>query len=144
MTFITWDRIIREASGGITPIDAARQAYQAVDELQPDEQIDDSKKQEAKTKLEGLINLTPSSFISMAHSADKTYRMFQDLIELDTTSALIIRRLRVTLNYSWRSVARYISTTFNKSWGGNQLAGMVLCEKAARELGENFMEAPWN
>jgi len=62
--------------------------------------------------------------------------------------AVRIRQLRVELNCTWRSVAAHS----HEDWGedacwdpeSNQLAGMSLCEYAAKFLGEDAKNEPWN
>jgi len=59
-----------------------------------------------------------------------------------------IRRLRVEERLSWRGVARATADAWGREaiWEprSNQLAGMILCEVAARLLGEDYLEDPWN
>lgn len=58
-----------------------------------------------------------------------------------------IRKLRVEDRYSWRSIARMAhGTAIWCAWqpSSNQLAGMALCEVAAKRLGEDWEKDPWN
>jgi len=79
--------------------------------------------------------------------------------QLTAFQALYIKVLRVKYDYTWRAVHREWCTRyryelpFNSSkieevrdgYVGNQLAGMRLCDKAARMLdGEDFMKGEWN
>ena len=80
----------------------------------------------------------------MANGANKTYQLFREHIGLDREAAKMIRQLRFEEDYSWRAIARFCSDMWRGPWGSNQLAGIVICKKAAELLGENFMEAPWN
>lgn len=58
-----------------------------------------------------------------------------------------IKQLRVDHDCSWRSVAEICHAVWpNATWQppSNQLAGMALCEAAAKQFGEHYMSEPWN
>lgn len=130
---VTWDRVVREAAGGLTPYEAMDMAL-----------VEGKGTPEAKAGLSQLRSLSPQELTSMADAGNKTFQLFQRTIIVDSLAAKKIRNLRVNERYSWRAVARYWAKSFGAPWGSNQLAGMVLCEKAAKLLGENFMHQPWN
>ena len=60
--------------------------------------------------------------------------------------AAFVRDLRVEKLYSWRAVAQACYDAWGGDWepSFNQLVGMAFCEVAARRLGENYLEEPWN
>jgi len=130
---VTWDRVVRQAAGGITP-------YEAMDRAKEES----SGPQEAQAELSRLRKLTPAQLTVMADGADKTWGLFNKTIQLNRMGATLIRKLRVERDYSWRAVARFSSWESSAPWGANQIAGMVICEKAAKLLGEDYMEPPWN
>lgn len=132
---VTWDRVVREAAGGLTP-------YEAMHRALAEAQVQG--KAEAAAELGRLRALTPTELTVMADAADKTARLFQRYIYVNPEQAQQARQLRVELGYSWRAIARWFSTMWGAPWGGNQLAGLVICEKAAKALGEDFMAPPWN
>ncbi|MFQ6142220.1 hypothetical protein ACLMNJ_03970 [Streptomyces seoulensis] len=55
-----------------------------------------------------------------------------------------IRAWRVDGEYSWRAVAQAASELWGTGRGGNQLYGEALCVAAARVLGGNPYQEPWN
>lgn len=66
-------------------------------------------------------------------------------MEMTRELAVKIRRLRVAdQNLTWRGVAGSISSELNLSHGTNQLFGRDLCNAAAKLLGEDPNEEPWN
>lgn len=135
VVLVTWDRVVREAAGGLTPIEIMQQAREeAPAEASP----------EAKAELDRLIRLTPEELTVMADGANKTYQLFDKYIRLDIPSAKVVRHLRVTQGFSWRAVARRCALLWKAPWGANQLAGMAICQKAGKLLGENFLKEPWN
>jgi len=73
--------------------------------------------------------------------------------ELTQDQVSDIRRWRVTEGATWRGVAAEFCEKYGDPWAGplgigwgkgNQLLGIELCEWAARSLGEDPREAPWN
>ncbi len=130
---VTWDRVVRLAAGGITPYEALNQAKAA-----------GTGTKEAQAEVSRLHTLTPAELTVMADAGNKTYQYFCQYIEVSPGLAKLIRQLRVERDYSWRTVARFCSEVWHAPWGGNQLAGMVICEKAAKLLGEDFLQPPWN
>lgn len=130
---VTWDRVMRLAAGGITPYEALDQAAAA-----------GTGTTEAQAEVSRLHKLTPAELTVMAGAANKTYESFNRDIHVVEKAARQIRQLRVEKDYSWRAVARFYSGLWGAPWGGNQIAGMVLCKKAAKLLGEDFMQPPWN
>ncbi|MFX1537495.1 MAG: hypothetical protein ACFFDI_25080 [Promethearchaeota archaeon] len=130
---VTWDRVVREAAGGLTPYEAMEMAK-------------NEKKgaPEAQEEISRLRTLSPKELSALSEAGNETYTLFRQKIEVNQQGACLIRYLRVKESFSWRSIARYISDILEAPWGSNQLAGMVLCEKAAELLGEDFMEPPWN
>ncbi len=130
---VTWDRVVRVQAGGLTPIQALDHALEKGEFAQ-----------EAKAEVSRLRQLTPSQLTVMADGADKTLTLFHESIQVTSVAATRIRQLRVDQDYSWRAIARYCSREWLAPWGANQIAGMVICEKAAKLLTEDFMEPPWN
>ena len=130
---VTWDRVVRQEAGAITPYEALDQARAA-----------GTGTKEAQAEVSRLRSLTPADLTSLADAGDKTCEHFRRYIKVGKGAANFVRQLRVDKNFSWRSVARYYSLVWDAPWGGNQLAGMVICEKAAKLLGEDFMRPPWN
>ena len=130
---VTWDRVVRLAAGGITPYEALDQAKAA-----------GTGTKEAQAEVSRLRTLTPAELTVMVDAGNKTYQYFRQHIKVSPRLAKLIRQLRVERDYSWRTVARFYSKVWRAPWGGNQLAGMVICEKAAKLLGEDFLQPPWN
>lgn len=130
---VTWDRVVRLAAGGITPYDALDKATAA-----------GTGTKEAQADVSRLRRLSPAGLTALADEANKTDAFFRQYIEVKREDANLIRQLRVDKDYSWRAVARFCSRVWRAPWGGNQLAGMVICEKAAKVLGEDFLQPPWN
>lgn len=53
--------------------------------------------------------------------------------------------LRVILGGTWRYVAEKCSEKWDGDWDSNQMAGMDLCEYAAKKLEiSDYMSEPWN
>ncbi|MBA7597921.1 hypothetical protein ES703_04929 [subsurface metagenome] len=130
---VTWDRVVRLAAGGITP-------YEALDQAK----VAGTGTKEAQAEVSRLHTLTPAELTVMTDAGNKTYQHFRQHIKVSPKLAKLIRQLRVERDYSWRTVARFYSKVWHAPWGGNQLAGMVICEKAAKLLGEDFLQPPWN
>lgn len=57
-----------------------------------------------------------------------------------------IRQWRCVDNFSWRGVAHAAHEAFGGKWQPtwNQVAGLDLCEAAAKRLGEDHWGEPWN
>ncbi len=132
-TMVTWDRVIREACGGKTP-------YEVMDMALSEEGTEP----EARKEVEGLRQLTPSDLTVLREKGNETIEHLKSFISVDTLNAGLIRKLRVDENYSWRAVSRALSYLWTDVDESNQLAGMVLCEKAAQMFQEDYMEPPWN
>ena len=130
---VTWDRVLRDAAGGLTP-------YKALDMAK----AEGKGTKEAQTEVSRLRSLSRQELTALADAGNKTFQAFREHIIVDSLLAEIIRHLRVNEQYSWRAIARYWSEKLRAPWGGNQLAGMVLCEKAAKVTGEDFLKPPWN
>ncbi len=135
--FITFDRVTREAAGALamTPYEVMQKAKEETPAETPPE---------ARAEVDRLLTLTPEKLTIMADGANKTCQLFNQHIRLDTPRAKLVRHLRVTQSFSWRAVARRCALLWEAPWGANQLAGMVICEKAAKLLGEDFLKEPWN
>lgn len=86
----------------------------------------------------------------LAEAAERTHSTFLEYITSKMTDvrAAEIKGLRVDQGYTWRAVAKETHEAWGDDAGweppSNQLAGMALCEAAAKRLGENYMEEPWN
>jgi len=46
--------------------------------------------------------------------------------------------------YTWRGVAQKCNDEWDGDWGQNQIAGMEICEQAAKMFGEDYKKEPWN
>lgn len=134
-TLVTWDRVVREAAGGLTP-------HEVMDRALEEAQVQG--KTEVAAELGRLRRLTPAELTVMGDAADKTAKHFRRYIYVNPEQAQQVRQLRVELGYSWRAIARWASTMWGGPWGSNQLAGLAICKKAAKALGEDFMTPPWN
>lgn len=130
---VTWDRVVRQACGGITPHEALEQA-----------QLSGKGTPDAQAEVSRLRSLSPAELTAMSDAGNKTYEAFREHIEVTRETANLVRKLRVERDFSWRATARSCSKLWGAPWGGNQLAGMVICQKAAESLGEDFMQPPWN
>jgi len=130
---VTWDRVLREAADGLTP-------YEAMDKALAEE----NGTKEAQAEVSRLRKLSPTDLTALADAGNKTYELFRKKLEVNELGAKLIRHLRVDKEYSWRAIARHCSQYLKAPFGGNQLAGMVICEKAAKALGEDYLQPPWN
>lgn len=133
---VTLDRVVRAAAGALSP-------YEAIDKALKEGGASPANEQ-AVAELMRMRKLSPETLAVMEGMAGKTYEHFKQTIIVKPEVVKLIRTLRVERDYSWRSVARFCATVWGASWGGNQIAGMVICEKAARMSGENFLQPPWN
>ena len=132
---VTWDRVVREAAKGITPYEALDMAKEKTHEAGNDQ---------TQAELGRLRALSPAELTAMGEGADRTVELLRRNIQLDWHGADLVRQLRVEEDYSWRAIARWCSTVWGGPWGANQLAGLVICQKAAELLGQDFMAPPWN
>ncbi len=130
---VTWDRVVRLEDGVMTPYEALNQAKET-----------GTGTKEAKAEISRLHELTPAELTVMVDMGNQTFKSFRQHIEVKREEAKLIRQLRVKKDYSWRAIARFYSGLWGAPWGGNQLAGMVICEKAAKLLREDFLQPPWN
>ena len=130
---VTWDRVIRKTAGGMTPHEALEKAMKQ-----------NPKQKQEHPEVAHLIRLKPGDLTALAESGNKTVKVFDWLIDIDREAAILIRKLRVEDDYSWRAIARFCSKVWRGPWGSNQIAGMVICDKAAKLLDEDYMEPPWN
>lgn len=55
----------------------------------------------------------------------------------------LIREWRVK-GCTWRRIAEKASEAWNGDWDSNQMAGVELCEAAAKHFGEDPHSEPWN
>ena len=99
----------------------------------------------------GIIQLENGDLEKLGKMATKTKKRFDDSIEKLMTKerATRIRELRIGDRIcSWRRIAEICYEEWGKDadWNppSNQLAGMALCEFAARLFNENYMGEPWN
>lgn len=130
---VTNDRVVRRAAGALSPVEVLEKAKeQAVEPAQI-------------AQIEGLIQLNPRDLTILAESANETYQAFQKYIPMNKSKAKLVRKLRTEgEGMSWRAIAGFCSRLWGGPWGSNQLAGMVICDKAAKELGQDFLKEPWN
>ena len=131
--FVTWDRVVRTAAGGMTPHECLQKGM-----------TEGTGTPEAKAEVSRLHKLKPGELTVLAEAGNKTAEAFEKYIHVNVATAKLIRKLRVEKDLSWRAVARFCSKLWTAPWGGNQIAGMVICDKAAKLLGEDFMQPPWN
>ncbi len=126
--FVTEDRAIRE--GG--KLDAADYAVMA-----------------SAVHGEGTREVSLGEISEMAEQGKKVFDDLRDLAQrrMKRRQARYVRYLRLD-GHSWRSIARLCH---NRGWDwvswappSNQVAGMVLCERAAELHGENYRKEPWN
>jgi len=130
---VTLDRVLREEAKGLTPQEVLAKA-----------ETEGKGTPEAMANISHLRQLTPRDLTVLAEKGNETSKLFERYISISKEQAHLVRQLRVEKNFSWRAVARYHSIVWSGPWGGNQIAGMVICEKAALLLGEDFMKPPWN
>lgn len=96
---------------------------------------------------------TEAAISEMAERMRDAYRLWQEsrwVRAMDRRYALQVRHWRVEERGSWR----YVASRAYEAWGGksdlrwrphySQLAGIVLCERAAELLGEDKSAPPWN
>jgi hypothetical protein len=108
--------------------------------------VDKQVLESAKTG-EGLVPITSVDQLkALAKRAGEVHDGFlEEAMGIMTRErAEFVRRLRVDEDYTWRAVARECSEAWDTNWGSNQLAGMALCDIAAKVFGEDYMEEPWN
>ena len=132
---VTWDRVVRKEAGGLTPYEMMEKALEEAPPEAPPE---------AKAEINRLLRLTPEKLTVMEDGANKTYQLLNKYIRLDRETAKLVKQLRVEEDFSWRAIARWCAMRWKAPWGGNQIAGMTICEKAAKLLGEDFLKEPWN
>ena len=130
---VTWDRVVRQAAGGLTPYEAMDKAI-----------AEGNGTKESQAEVSRLRKLSPAELTALAKAGNETAELFRQKLEVNEKGAKLIRHLRVDKDYSWRAIARYLSRVLKAPWGSNQLAGMVLCKKAAKLLGEDYLQPPWN
>jgi hypothetical protein len=65
-------------------------------------------------------------------------------VGLTDNGAARVRQWRVDERHSWRGVAAAASEAWGLNHGSNQLFGRDLCNAAARRLGEDPYNEPWN
>ncbi len=128
-----------------------REALEYAEKEEPEKFTELKKEQE---KMAGRL-LTREELPVFLQAGEVTYARFKDMMwHMNLAQAHEVRRMRVEERRTWRSVARachLMITSGEWTWGrqiwippSNQLAGMALCHHAARLLGGDFMEPPWN
>jgi len=166
MVFVTNDKYLREkgildpydeellkeaAQGGQLVVMSVMEMLEALQKEEP------GKFREFKESFESqaLKPLTMDELVDLARQGDERKKGYDEHVELMMTKsqALNIRVWRITKHYSWRSVARAaFGRVVSNEWKGwrlwdppsNQVMGMALCEQAAKLLGENYRDPPWN
>src|SRR5690606_14958560 len=111
-----------------------------------------SRMEEIKVLLEetGAVAIMPVVLNEIAQFISAGVYILRGQISrrMTTDRAREIRRLRVEERLSWRGVARATADAWGQEaiWEprSNQVAGLILCETAARLLGEDYLEDPWN
>ena len=89
----------------------------------------------------------PFSDGQIAGDVSRVSGMKHNLVDPETITtemAVQIRTWRVREGFSWRAVAQAASELWGSEYGSNQLYGEDLCVAAARVLGENPHQEPWN
>ena len=134
---VTGDRWMKEAAPDVvmSPHEAMQKGVDEAPHDAPPEAVEN---------LKGLIRMTPEQLIVMGKAGNETWKMFDKYIKLNKRTAKLVRHLRVQQHFTWRAVARRCALLWEGPWGANQIAGMTLCQKAAKLLGEDFMKEPWN
>ncbi|KKN58137.1 hypothetical protein LCGC14_0554770 [marine sediment metagenome] len=98
---------------------------------------------------EGAVTMSRGEILELAEQGIKVFGHLQDLARrrMKKRQARYVRYLRLD-GHSWRSIAQLC---YNRGWDwvswappSNQIAGMVLCERAAELYGENYRREPWN
>lgn len=145
----TDDEILEKvAKGGKVVVMTLGQALEAM-------QAEEPEKFQAFKKQIG-IPLTIADIVKLSTKADKRMTAFDTEFAsgMKKEHAELIRVWRVDEHYSWRAVARAAYMKVRKELGwrhfkqwappSNQLAGMSLCNVAAKMLGEDYTKEPWN
>lgn len=94
----------------------------------------------------GLHELKPQDMQTLGEQAGITWKYFQQEVArlMNDERAAYVRRLRVDRRYTWRKVARACSQAWGTDWESNQIAGIAICEAAARYFFEDYRKPPWN
>lgn len=98
----------------------------------------------------GLMEVTPEQLLEFARQASDAKARFDRVVERGMTleRAKQIKVWRCMVGCTWRRVAELASEQWGTAakWSppSNQLAGLALCETAARRLGEDPEREPWN
>ena len=77
-------------------------------------------------------------------AVDQKARFDGQVADMTPAQALLVRQARVVKGYTWRAVAAAYAEAFGGAGGGNQIAGMAICERAAALCGEDWLTDPWN
>lgn len=100
---------------------------------------------EAARSGEGMVELTRELAEQLGAAAVETRLSFEEeFAGMTQEQAALVRRLRCDQEYTWRAVASTCALEWGGDWGSNQLAGMALCDRAAKLHGERYMDEPWN
>ena len=96
------------------------------------------------------INVNGPEARLIANLGALTQQKFLEQIEpfMTLQRAQFVRGLRVDEDQTWRGIATGWEKEFESvarwDFRGNQLAGMALCELAAKMFAEDSMQPPWN
>lgn len=99
---------------------------------------------------EDLVELTPDQVAALSRQANEVYREFDRDVDraMTISRARQIKVWRCFMGCSWRRVAELAAGEWGRAakWQppSNQLAGLALCRRAARRLGEKPDQPPWN
>ncbi len=90
--------------------------------------------------------ITDELLDAMKAAAADTWNYFEaQFAGMTREQAEYVRSLRVDSDdYSWRGVAAACAEAWDGDWESNQIAGMVICKRAAEMFGENYNVEPWN
>lgn len=143
--------LLKEASGdGEAVVMTAKEAFEAMKKEAP------AKFEQFKENVEKSVGktLTMADLVAMGKQANERYKEFDAIARSMTLEeAKEVRRLRIDERRTWRALARACHDNIQtgqwawlSAWSpsSNQIAGMALCHHAAKLLGEDFMEPPWN
>lgn len=134
-TLVTGDSPLLTGKGKLDPVDEHI--------IMDAEQADVALAEGGAVKIESIEDLR-----KLVEAAQSVHKSFENQVaDMTEKEAAEVRRVRIEEGYSWRAVARHFHDLgdFGKFHPpSNQLAGMALCERAAKNYDEDYMRSPWN